>query len=429
MVDVHFDGLVGPTHTFGGLAAGNLASMGSKELISSPKQAALEGLKKMEMLHSLGVKQALLPPHERPHLPTLREKGFTGSDSHILDQVYKVKPELLYSVSSASAMWVANSFTAAASADTQDQKVHLTPASLLSHLHRSIEPPFTQAVLQKIFSDKRLFTIHSPVPFPDEGAANHVRFADSLQLFVWSDSGKEQKGTFPRRQSLQASIAVAKQHQLDKGKTLFAEQNQEAIEAGVFHNDVISCGIENFFLFHEKSFEDQAQVLASLQEKADGKLILREVKEITLQEAVQSYLFNSELVQTESGIVMVLPSQCQEIPSVKAVADQLLEDPDSPIQTLLFVSLRESMRNGGGPACLQAKIPLKEEEIEAMEGRVLLDSNLINELKQWVEKHYRDRLSLNDLRDPQLLTETREALDELTQILQLGALYPFQHVS
>jgi succinylarginine dihydrolase len=55
-----------------------------------------------------------------------------------------------------------------------------------------------------------------------------------------------------------------------------------------------------------------------------------------------------------------------------------------------------------------------------------MNDELFARLNQWVDKHYRDELSVADLRDPQLLMESRTALDELTQILKLGSVYPFQ---
>ncbi len=41
-------------------------------------------------------------------------------------------------------------------------------------------------------------------------------------------------------------------------------------------------------------------------------------------------------------------------------------------------------------------------------------------------RRYRDRLAESDLADPKLIGESRTALDELTRILQLGNVYPFQ---
>src|SRR3954449_10665729 len=97
--EVNFDGIVGPTHNYAGLSFGNVASMSHRRAVSSPKQAALQGLAKMKFLHGLGVMQAVLPPHERPHLPTLRRLGFTGDDADILAKVVREDPTLLAAVS------------------------------------------------------------------------------------------------------------------------------------------------------------------------------------------------------------------------------------------------------------------------------------------------------------------------------------------
>ena len=83
----------------------------------SAEAGGLEGLEKMKFLAGLGVKQAVLPPHERPRLPTLRRLGFTGGDGDILAAVQRVDPTLLAAVSSALAMWAANAATVSPSAD------------------------------------------------------------------------------------------------------------------------------------------------------------------------------------------------------------------------------------------------------------------------------------------------------------------------
>ncbi|HWU15518.1 MAG TPA: N-succinylarginine dihydrolase, partial [Caulobacter sp.] len=51
-------------------------------------------------------------------------------------------------------------------------------------------------------------------------------------------------------------------------------------------------------------------------------------------------------------------------------------------------------------------------------------------LNAWAERRYRDRLAPADLADPSLIVESREALDELTAILDLGGdFYPFQRAA
>src|SRR5881398_2438280 len=118
----------------------------------------------MKFLADLGVKQAVLPPHERPHLPTLRRLGFTGSDADVLHKVHKEDPMLLAAVSSSSAMWTANAATVSPSADCADARVHFTAANLLTQFHRSLEPQTTAAILKAIFTDERHFAHHPALP-------------------------------------------------------------------------------------------------------------------------------------------------------------------------------------------------------------------------------------------------------------------------
>ena len=89
--------------------------------------------------------------------------------------------------------------------------------------------------------------------------------------------------------------------------------------------------------------------------------------------------------------------------------------------------LRQSMRNGGGPACLRLRVGAHAARSARRFGaNVFLDEALADALDAWIRKHYRDRLAPADLADPSLLDESRRALDELSQLLRLGSVYPFQ---
>src|SRR5690554_7473409 len=126
-VEANFDGLVGPTHNYAGLSWGNVASKSNVNAVANPKEAALQGLVKRKQLADRGYVQGILPPHERPHIPTLWALGFAGSDRQVLEQAAKADPAILAAVSSASAMWTANAATVSPSADTADHRVHFTP--------------------------------------------------------------------------------------------------------------------------------------------------------------------------------------------------------------------------------------------------------------------------------------------------------------
>ncbi len=444
--EVNFDGLVGPTHNYAGLSPGNIASIKHRHLASSPRDAALEGLAKMKSLHDLGLKQAVLPPQERPHIPSLRALGFYGDDAQVLARAARETPELLAGVSSASAMWAANAATVSPSADTADEKVHVTPANLLTQFHRAFEAAQTTALLRRIFADTARFVVHDPLPaarhFADEGAANHTRLCGAignagLEIFTYGNSffrpAEQGPLQYPARHTLEAAQAIARRHGLDISRTLFVRQSPEAIDAGVFHNDVISVGAGNVFFFHEKAFVEGAAALAALRKSfitcCGRELALLQVSEtrLSLREAVDTYLFNSQLVELPQGGMLVLAAcECEENIITRDLLRELVEDDANPISQVVYQDLRQSMYNGGGPACLRLRIVLTESELAAMHSGVLLTEDLYAQLVDWVTRHYRERLAEEDLADPNLLMESRRALDELSGILSLPGLYEFQ---
>ncbi|MEW6349662.1 MAG: N-succinylarginine dihydrolase [Thermodesulfobacteriota bacterium] len=384
--EVNFDGLVGPSHNYGGLSYGNIAAMRSRFSVSHPRAALIEGLHKMRVLVSLGLKQAVLPPQARPDFRLLRRLGYSGNEAAVLEKVAHDDPVLLHACWSASSMWAANAATVSPSADTADGRIHVTPANLVTQFHRAIEPPFTAKVLRKILPAA---VHHEPLPgtlqLGDEGAANHTRLATSyhdpgIELFVYGrsafDPDKPRPTIFPGRQTFEASAAVARLHQLDPRRIVFAQQNPRAIDEGVFHNDVISVGDRNVFLYHTEAFCDTKSVVRELREKfADlgtGELVLVPVtaEQVSVTDAVESYLFNSQLVALPDGnSCLVAPRECETHAGIRAVLDDILEG-KNPIRQVLFVDVRQSMKNGGGPACLRLRVVLTERLGAATRNRV-----------------------------------------------------------
>jgi succinylarginine dihydrolase len=440
--EVNFDGLVGPTHNYAGLSHGNLASQRSKHRASNPRAAALEGLAKMKLLASLGVRQAVLPPHERPDVCALRRLGFAGSDADVLWKARQQDPVLLAACCSASAMWAANAATVSPSADTSDGRVHFTPANLVSQAHRSLEAPTTSRILRAIFPDPDHFVHHPPLPaataFGDEGAANHVRLANEhgvpgIELFVYgrsADASALGPRLFPARQTREASRAVARLHDLPAGHVVFAQQNPAAIDRGVFHNDVACVGNEDVLLYHEEAFADPRPLLDGLAARVPGLAALGvSAAELSLDDAVKTYLFNSQLVTLPDGsMALVAPSECAEYDAAQRVIAGVLAA-GTRLRHVHYAHVRQSMSNGGGPACLRLRVVLTEAQLARVTPGVLLTAPLYDELVRWVQRHYRDRLAPDDLADPQLLEESRRALDELTSLLGLRSVYPFQRAA
>jgi succinylarginine dihydrolase len=439
--ETNFDGLIGPTHNYAGLSPGNVASATNAGGVSKPKAAALQGLSKMKALMDLGLSQGVLPPQHRPDLGALRRIGFSGTDEQILREAHDSDPTLLATIWSASSMWAANAATISPSADTADGKVHITPANLISNYHRSLEHPTTTRMLRMIFKDNACFHVHDPLPdqmrFADEGAANHIRFAAShggpgVEMFVYGFDREDPAGgarKFPSRQTRSACQAIARLHKLDPANTVYTRQHPDAIDAGVFHNDVIATGNERVFFYHEQAFATSRSLITDIAAPLGQELNIIEAHntDFSLEDAVTSYIFNSQILTLNDGsMALFAPLESKENPRVAGFVDRMIADESNPINSVRYLDVRESMRNGGGPACLRLRVVMTEQERAAVHPGVLLTDALHGLLTQWVEKNYPDELSADDLLDASLARSLTDALDELTRILDLPGLYDFQ---
>lgn len=441
-VEMNFDGLVGPSHNYAGLSHGNIASSSNQGNAANPKAAALQGLAKMRRLLDLGISQAVLPPQERPYVSGLRALGFGGTDGQVLESAFAHSPALVANYSSASCMWTANAATVTPSADSSDGRVHFTPANLTAMPHRALEDQQTHRTLSAIFADRDHFAVHAPLAHTpllgDEGAANHNRLSAShgttgVEVFIYGRDalGPKTNLKFPGRQTLQASESVARLHGLGANKTVFHPQSATAINAGAFHNDVVCVSNETVLFFHENAFDDPAALQAKITAQTkplgfDPYFVMAGADAVPLPDVISSYLFNSQLVTLpDGGMALIMPSQVEETASTKAFVDQTLAG-DNPITQAHYLDLRQSMANGGGPACLRLRVALNPAQFAAVQDGVIMSYDKITRLENWVKAHYRDRLARDDLGDPKFLQESRDALDALTKILNLPNLYDFQ---
>lgn len=439
MREFNFDGLVGPTHNYAGLSFGNVASASHRLQTSHPRQAALQGLAKMQTLHSMGISQAILPPLPRPDLRLLHRLGFRGkSDASLIENAYKTSPQLVANCYSAANMWTANAATVSPSPDCEDGKLHLTPANLSSTLHRSLEPEPMTAILRFIFADGDHFVVHDPldsiVALTDEGAANHTRICDQhgnpgIEIFVYGvdylNSAIPRPLKFPARQTKLASETLARFHRLNSIRTFCWQQTPIAIDAGIFHNDVISVGNENVLLVHELAYMNQVQHLAELTEcysrHCAGKLHIVEFSQhqFPVADAVSSYFFNSQLVtRPDGGMSLICPSDCQQIPSAAAAIEHLLELPN-PVDDVKYLDLRQSMNNGGGPACLRLRIAMTDLQASKIHQDIVLNRTRCEQLEDCIQSFYREDLLPEDLADPKLVEESQAATEAIYRILQL----------
>jgi succinylarginine dihydrolase len=436
MREVQFDGLVGPTHHYAGLSPGNLASQAHAGEASNPRAAALEGLAKMRRVRELGVAQAVLPPQPRPSLTLLRRLGFSGSDATVLANALQENPELLHAASSASSMWAANAATVVPACDASDGKTHFVPANLVSLLHRSIEAEDTERVLRRIFSDPTCFVVHQPLPacdkLTDEGAANHTRLFTTTgvqHVFGWGKRSGEAPPArkFPARQSLDASLSCARACKLREATFLPWQQDPIGIDAGAFHTDVLAVGSGHLLLLHERAFVHHEALLAQLRARLgeEFRAIVATERELPLSDAVAAYPFNSQLLSLPSGrLQLVAPAESQQNQRACDFLERVVAE--CSLAGVDYLNVNGSMKNGGGPACLRLRVPMSEPDMTRLGGSVLFDERRERELQHIIERRYRERLTLNDVADPQLVDEAHTALDEITQVLGLGSVYDFQ---
>ncbi len=431
LIEANVDALPGPTHLFSGLGVGNLASKQHSQSPSHPKQAALESLRKAELVASLGVPQFVWMPPRRPNADFLQRSGFLSAPHEQIARALDEAPQVLQASLSSAFMWAANSGTFSPSVDCADGKHHFTPANLISSLHRSSEATERAGDLAALFdSSGAKVTIHpalsSVVPMRDEGAANHMRLSNAagdraINVLVYGADDTDQYSArlalYPRQ--TRASVeAIARNHLLATEAVVFVRQHPDAISAGVFHNDVIATSHRDVLVYHEKAFAD-GNAVDDIRERFRNQvgepLNSLEISEaeLSLENAVKSYLFNSQILTPapdDRSMVLVSPKQCESNSQARAVIDRLLESTACPIEKVHFVSLDQSMAGGGGPACVRLRLPLPAELLLSRFGDAhRLTSQLSQRLRSAIEKHYPDRIVLSDFADPELIHQTTEA--------------------
>ena len=410
LVEINFDGIVGPTHNYAGLSPGNIAATRNAGSTSHPRAAALQGVAKMRAALDLGLTQGIFPPHPRPNAPWLAALGIDADRAG----------QLWAAATSASPMWAANAATVSPAPDTGDGRCHLTAANLMTMPHRSHEWPATLAQLRLAFADERHFAVHPPVPAPfgDEGAANHMRICErhgepGLEIFVHGQAG----GPFPARQHPEASMAIARRHGVD---ALHISQSPAAIAAGAFHNDVVAVANENVLLVHEQAFADREAVYASIRERMPSVEIIEvPASAVSLDDAIASYLFNAQLVTLPGGgMALILPSEAQAVASVDRWLQTLIAG-NGAIRRLLPVNVRGSMANGGGPACLRLRVVCDPATVDP---RFLVDHPRLDLIADVIERHWPETVTPADHARLGRWQAAADARSALLEALNLGEL-------
>ncbi|WP_298810935.1 N-succinylarginine dihydrolase [uncultured Sphingomonas sp.] len=413
MREINFDGIIGPTHNYAGLSPGNLAATSNAGAVAHPRAAALQGIAKMRANLALGLVQGVLLPHRRPDHRWLSalHTDYAAADAHLQARAL-----------SASAMWAANAATVSPAPDCADGRCHLSVANLVTMPHRSHEWPDTLAQLRIAFAHDA-FRVHAPVPAPfgDEGAANHMRLcaahdAAGVEIFVYGVSG----GPFPARQHMEASRAIARGHRLDPARTLFVEQSSAAIAAGAFHNDVVAVANERTLFAHEQAFADRDGFFTQLRGlMPEVEIVEVPADQVSLADAIGSYLFNAQLVTAASGEqVLIVPQEVRDHPRTWQWLREHLAG-NGPIRRVEVVDVRESMANGGGPACLRLRVVCDPDTVDP---RFLVDDAKLDRIAAVVSSHWPEAIAPEQIGDPALIQQVEQARAALFRALDLVGL-------
>jgi succinylarginine dihydrolase len=330
-------------------------------------------------------------------------------------------------------MWAANAGTFTPACDASDGRHHLTLANLASSWHRAAESRERLGQLSTLFAatesqpaGKAVLhdALPSIVPLRDEGAANHMRLCDAegtsaVHIFVYGQADLAVAATQTMaRQTLAASQAVARLHGLDPSRTFYLQQHPHAIEAGVFHNDVIATSHANMLLYHEFAFwkaEDELARIGQAYQHFCGRPLQRiciRQQELTLTDAVSSYFFNSQILTPRGassgpspGHTLVCAQQCQRMPQVRAMIERLVADERHLITQVRYVNLDESMAGGGGPACLRLRVQLPSELIDQFAPTARWTSDRDSQWRAVIEQYYPEQLEWERLGDPHLIQQ------------------------
>jgi succinylarginine dihydrolase len=414
LVEINFDGIIGPSHNYAGLSLGNIASSSNAGAASQPRAAALQGVEKMRANLRLGLVQGFFMPLDRPNKAWL---------AGLATDMASAEPHIRAAAFSASAMWAANAATVSPAPDTADGRCHLSAANLLTMAHRSHEWPGTLAQLKLAFANQQHFAVHPAVPPPygDEGAANFMRLCLShgeagIEIFVYGKAG----GPFPARQHIESSKAIARAHRLDPAKTLFVQQSEIAIAAGAFHNDVVAVANERVLFTHEQAFEYPDETYAQIRAlMPEAEIVVVPANRVSLADAIQSYLFNAQLVTLpDGGMALILPSEAQANANVWGWLSEMVAG-NGPIRELVPVDVRQSMANGGGPACLRLRVVADPATVD---GRFMADEAKLDQIAAVIAKHWPESILPDQLGDPALVAQVQTARAALLEVCGLQEL-------
>lgn len=225
-----------------------------------------------------------------------------------------------------------------------------------------------------------------------------------MEFFVFGRSAFDSRfpapQRYPARQTLEACQAVARLHGLSEAGVVYAQQNPAVIDQGVFHNDVISVKGECCSITRTPS--SMPKVLAELHDKQPPRRRFHAIcvprDQVAVEDAVKSICSTANCCRGRrfdaaggTGGVSEQPAGL-ELPGPAHRRRRAIRE-------VKVFDLKQSMQNGGGPACLRLRVALQERELAAVNPGVIMSAGLYDTLVALVDQLYRDRLSETDLAD------------------------------
>ena len=360
----------------------------------------------------------------------------TNNVTESIQSIYDKGPKYLSTISSSSFMWMANSATVSPSVDHKDNKLHITPSNLALTPHRSLEINQTQFLFSELFNNTDQFRVHLPSPnyFRDEGAANHIRFAPSLEskglhLMVYSCESeqieKDVTDSFPGRQTKEASKFIIQQQGVSDSQVVFAKQNSDSVQQGIFHNDVISSGHLDLFITHELAFEDTNLVINDLQSKyyalhkENLNVVVIKESMLSIKECVLTYFFNMQIISPNSNdMELILPMECLGNQRIQTVLTYIQEK-EERIKDIHYVQLNESMKNGGGPACLRLRLQLTMPQWTVIPSKFKFNDKLYKDLIEIIQTNYPESFEIENQIETEFIQRLRNTYNLLYQAFGL----------
>ena len=117
-------------------------------------------------------------------------------------------------------------------------------------------------------------------------------------------------------------------------------------------------------------------------------------------------------------MALILPEEARETPSVWAWLEKLA-DGNGPIRRLSLVDVRQSMANGGGPACLRLRVVADPATVDP---RFLVDEARLDAIAACIGAYWPERIAPGELAEPALWAKIEQARSALCALLDLEEL-------